>query len=135
MRGRLRWGLVIAVTVLVIGYLMSSAFGAGAMYYVTVEEYLAQADDLEGRFVRVNGFVAPGSVDWRPTQVLLRFNLQASEGGGPVLPVVYRGVRPDLLADGVEVIVEGRPDASGQLVASQVLVKCPSKYEPATPER
>lgn len=124
-----RWILVAAIVVLVVGYLVAGAFSAGAVYYLTVEELLARGAEA-GRPVRVSGYVAPGSVDWQPQRLQLRFRLQATEEGGPAIPVVYRGTRPDLLTDRVQVIVEGRL-AGGVLVARQVLVKCPSKYEPA----
>lgn len=129
MTGTRRGILVAAIVVLVVGYLVAGAFSSGAVYYLTVEELQARGAG-EGRPVRVSGYVAPGSVDWQPERLLLRFRLQAREDGGPAVPVVYRGARPDLLAERVQVIVEGRV-ADGVLVARQVLVKCPSKYEPA----
>lgn len=135
MRGRGRWVILVGTVVLAVAYLMSSAFSAGFVYYLTVEELLARAPEVTGRFARVAGFVAPGSVDWQPSGLSLRFTLQAREQGGPAVPVVYRGPRPDLLADRVEVIVEGRLDPSGVLVARQLLVKCPSKYEAAEAPR
>lgn len=135
MGSRTRWAILAGTVVLAVAYLMSSAFSAGFVYYLTVEELLARAPEVVGRPARVQGFVAPGTVDWRPAELSLRFALQAGEQGGPSIPVVYRGPRPDLLADRVEVIVEGRLDPSGVLVARQVLVKCPSKYEAAETPR
>lgn len=128
-----RIAVVLGAAVLLFGYLVASAFGAGTVYYLTVDELLARGAAAGGRPVRVAGFVAPGTVQWRPAELDLRFRLQASQDGGRSVAVEYRGTRPDLLADRVEVIVEGRLRPDGVLEARQVLVKCPSKYE-AAPE-
>lgn len=128
---RTRLAVVGAVIVLVVGYLMVSGFGAGKVYYHTVDEFLARRGQFADDFVRVSGVVAPGSVDWRPTEVSLRFVLASAEGTDAALPVLYDRVKPDLLADEVPVVVEGRMGADGVFLAERVLVKCPSKYEAA----
>ncbi|MFO7245355.1 MAG: cytochrome c maturation protein CcmE [Thermaerobacter sp.] len=128
---RTRLALVGGVVVLVVAYLMVSGFSAGKVYYHTVDEFAAQQDALEGQFVRVSGVVLPGTVDWQPTQVRLEFTLGSAEGGQAAVPVVYDRVKPDLLADDVPVVVEGRMGADGVFHAERVLVKCPSKYEAA----
>lgn len=45
------------------------------------------------------------------------------------MPVVYNGVKPDLLAQSESVMVEGRLLDSGVFQAGTILTKCPSKYE------
>ena len=45
------------------------------------------------------------------------------------IPVVYKGIKPDMFAPGRDVIVDG-DFLDGTLVASKLLTQCPSKYEP-----
>lgn len=160
-RTRLFLGGAIAIGVL--AYMILSGFGAGSVYFYTVEEFVEELSGgraSEGEFVRVFGVVSPGSVQWRPEGPELKFVLAhidelstdgtmanvfgpstamaaeqpagGSSGGagrsGHALPVVYNRVKPDLLADEVEVVVEGTM-VDGVFQARKVLVKCPSKYE------
>ncbi len=69
---------------------------------------------------------------------LVRFHVQevAPHSGGGAdggLPVVYASLEvPDLFKDGAEVVVEGRMTAAGgSFQATNVLAKCPSKFEAA----
>jgi cytochrome c-type biogenesis protein CcmE len=66
----------------------------------------------------------------------VRFRVQetAPHAGGSAegaLPVVYASLEtPDLFKDGAEVVVEGRlAAAAGAFHATNVLAKCPSKFE------
>src|SRR5207244_3211767 len=84
--------------------------------------------------LRVAGRVQPGSIDYDAKTLRLRFHLGAfSDAAAPGLsvPVAFTGVKPDMFADGRDVIVEGRY-ADGVLQANQVLTSCPSKYEAKT---
>ena len=77
------------------------------------------------RMVRVTGLVVGQTIDWDPQQMILRFDITDDSGS---LPVLYKGVRPDMLGDGVQAVVEGKYTASGIFEATSVLLKCPSKY-------
>jgi cytochrome c-type biogenesis protein CcmE len=57
----------------------------------------------------------------------------AAEVGKPV-PVVYRGLRPDMFTAGRDVIIDGSLE-NGTVVASSLLTQCPSKYEAPSPEK
>lgn len=117
-------GAVIAAAA---AYLVFAALDSTAVYYLTVAELRAGSAPA-GKVVRLGGDVAPGTIVREGAQV--RFAL--ADGGGD-LPVVYRGVVPDIFAENVQVVVEGRPGADGTFVANQLLTKCPSKFE-ASPE-
>ena len=74
-----------------------------------------------------------GKVSGTPTgnghDSALRFRLRDRDGTATV-PVVYRGSVPDMFKTGREVVVEGKL-VSGTFVASSLVTKCPSKYQPA----
>lgn len=129
MQLRTRLVMAGAVLVVVIGYLMISGFGAGKVYYYTVDEFIAQRDEIGDDFVRISGVVAAGTIDWQPTRMELNFALASEENPGAAIPVWYDRAKPDLLQDDVPVVVEGRLSADGVMIAERVLVKCPSKYE------
>lgn len=99
----------------------------GMVYYVTVSEFLAQGRG-EHRDQRVNGKVAPGTIERLPNGQDVRFTVT---DGSASLPVAYHGVIPDTFVDDAAVVVEGRLEADGTFAAHQLLAKCPSKYEAA----
>ena len=47
------------------------------------------------------------------------------------LPVIYKGLRPDMFQDGAQAVVEGRYTEMGTFEAHNLVLKCPSKYEEA----
>ena len=59
---------------------------------------------------------------------MLRFKLADDSGS---LAVIYNGLRPDMLRDGAEAIVEGKYIEGEFFEANNLLLKCPSKYEDA----
>ncbi|BAS27265.1 cytochrome c maturation protein CcmE [Limnochorda pilosa] len=115
----------------VLAYLIATAVANTGVYYYTVAEAAARSSELSGRFLRVNGEVAPGSIQWDPTVMRLAFEVQE---GASRIPAVYHGAKPDTFQGGAPVIVEGRWGPDGTITADQILMQCPSRYEPALPE-
>ncbi len=105
-------------------------FSSSATYYYEVGELLAQGSSVYGDNVRVNGQVAPGSVEQEAAGRKLRFTIVDIEGKGD-LPVFYQGVVPDSFKVGAEVVVEGKLNPDGTFQADTLMPKCPSKYLPA----
>lgn len=119
-------GLVI---VSAIGYLMYTGIRETSAYYLTIQEFLPKKETFEGSALRVAGRVQPGSVDYDAKTLRLTFRLGHFEaGGGASVPVSFTGIKPDMFADGRDVIVEGKY-AAGAFAADKVLTSCPSKYE------
>jgi cytochrome c-type biogenesis protein CcmE len=123
-----RWVLVGLVITGCLAYLVYSATGSSAEYYLTLSELRAQAHPASGD-VRVLGLVQEG--------------FERSEGGQHVrftitdaaesLPVDYRGTLPDIFQPGIKVVVVGRPGAGGVFQARSVLAKCPSRFSSGAP--
>jgi cytochrome c-type biogenesis protein CcmE len=122
----------IIVTALVVGgaavYLLVSSFGGESMvYYKTVDELLAERARFEARPVRVNGMLVDGSVARKPGTDEYRFTITKN---GKQIEVTYRGILPETMLPGREIIVEGSLQPGGDVFAgSDILTKCPSKYE------
>ncbi|MEE8174057.1 MAG: cytochrome c maturation protein CcmE [Dehalococcoidia bacterium] len=115
------------VVFLALAYLGYRGFSGSASYYFTVSEVVEKGDSVYGQSLRVNGDVVEGSVDWKPERLTLSF-VMADAGGS--LPVTYKGIAPDTFQAGSEVVVAGKINADGVLRATEILTKCPSKYEP-----
>jgi cytochrome c-type biogenesis protein CcmE len=68
----------------------------------------------------------------------LKFNITDppnKDGGASwngIVPVRYKGLKPDMFAAGRDVIVEGE-FKDGAIEAKTLLTQCPSKYEPPDP--
>lgn len=116
----------IFVVVIVVGYLFYSGFRGSMIYYYKVGEILAQKDTLMDKGIRISGKVLEGSVNYDTKTLQLDFI--AFEEGAQI-PVRYTGVIPDTFKEGEEVVLEGKLSSAGVFEATNILVKCPSKYE------
>jgi cytochrome c-type biogenesis protein CcmE len=123
--------LVIGALVILgcLGFVAYQGARSSLVYYLTPTEF-AQKPELRGARVRVAGRVVPGSAE------------RADGGAGFSITdgvtryrVRFTGALPDLFAEGREVLVEGRLDAAGVLVASQVITTHPVEYIEQHPER
>jgi cytochrome c-type biogenesis protein CcmE len=122
------------VAVLLGWYGVSQVGEGGFVYYQTLGEFRAAGEP--GQAARVHGFVVPGSIerDVEGKRVHFRVQETAPHAGGSAegaLPVIYASLEtPDLFKDGAEVVVEGRLEGpAGTFHATNVLAKCPSKFE------
>jgi len=121
-------GLGIAATMAFMLVVATQKSDGGFAYYVTVKEYTEKGQP-KGRF-RVNGKVAPGSIDRLAGGRQVRFTIKDKEGEA-TLPVDFSGIIPDTFVDDADVVVEGDRRPDGVFVATTLLAKCPSKYEAA----
>jgi cytochrome c-type biogenesis protein CcmE len=136
MNRNLRFVVGSLVIVGAIAYLMVTGIQETSAYYLTIKEFLPKKEDYAGQPIRVAGRVQAGSIQYDPRTLQLGFHLgEFGEAAAPDLwvPVSFTGIKPDMFADGRDVIVEGKY-ASGVLAADKVLTSCPSKYEAKTQE-
>lgn len=117
-------GLIVVGAFLYLG--ISGFRSENFVYFVTVDEAALKAASLGGQGVRVQGKIVPKTLIRNPQAMQVAFRLQ---GEKETLAVSYRGVPPDLLENGFPVIAEGRLDEKGTLVAKNLMVACPSKFE------
>jgi cytochrome c-type biogenesis protein CcmE len=117
----LRWGLPVAVVVACVGYLIYTASGGSAEYYVTVSELQSKATS---GFVRVAGVVQD---DVQKTNGGLHVTFTEKDGTAS-LPVDYSGTLPDIFKPGITVVAEGKLGSDGVFHARTLLAKCPSRF-------
>jgi cytochrome c-type biogenesis protein CcmE len=64
--------------------------------------------------------------------MVLSFSVKDPKGSEIPVPVVYRGLKPDMFAAGRDVLIDG--DYEGSVIkAAKLQTQCPSKYEPVVP--
>ena len=120
----IRWVGVGAVVVACVGFLIYSATGASAEYYITVSELKQQPTTSD---VRVAGVVQN---DVQRTQSGLHVTFTEKDGTAS-MPVEYTGTLPDIFQPGITVVAEGRLGADGVFHARTILAKCPSRFSTA----
>jgi cytochrome c-type biogenesis protein CcmE len=121
-------GLGVILLFVVIGF---SALDGFVSPYKTVSEVVSHPQDYTGRQIQVEGYVVKESISWLPP--VLKF---AVTDGKNQLDIKYEGVLPGSFPTGkignpsrIDVVVIGSMADTGEFLAGQVLVKCPSKYE------
>ena len=145
-------GLLIVAAVV---YLVVSSTQAAAQYYLTIDEMLAKADEVQGRAIKLAGAVDGDTVEYEASTLTLSFTManvpadldEIERGGGLAkvlydalrdpnasrLDVVYVGPKPDLLRHEAQAIVTGNMGEDGVFYADELLLKCPTRYEEEVP--
>jgi cytochrome c-type biogenesis protein CcmE len=147
-------GLLIIAAVV---YLIWSSASASAQYFLTVDELKARGADYTGRELKVSGAVIGDSIQYDADKLRLEFDVAHMPGsrkevdalGGMAavlhqatidpnrnrVKVVYLGAQPDLLRNEAQAIMTGKLGDDGIFYASELLLKCPSRYEEAVPNQ
>jgi cytochrome c-type biogenesis protein CcmE len=107
------------------GYMAYLGGTASWQYYVTVDECLANAAPLVGARVRVSGKISPNTLRIAADRREAVFSIQGSQSS---LAVTCPGPLPDNLAEGIDVVVEGRLEDPRFLKGHKVITRCASKY-------
>ena len=129
-KSKIKFLIAGALIVGAIVFLLFTSLESNAMYFMTVPELRAQAR-AEGaifydKMVRVSGPLHKESIDWNAKTLTLQFHIDEA---GDMFPIRYVGPVPDTLQNGETVVVEGKYARDGVFNATNILVKCPSKYE------
>jgi cytochrome c-type biogenesis protein CcmE len=80
-----------------------------------------------GHAVRLGGMVAGGSIERLADGVTMRFIVT---DGLATVPVVFRGIAPDLFREKSGVVAEGSFNPDGSFTATNLLAKHDEKYMP-----
>lgn len=106
--------------------LVLNAFQSNLVFFFSPSQ-IASKEAPIGKSFRLGGLVQTGTVAREPDGVTVRF---AVTDIAHTVPVVYRGILPDLFREGKGVVAQGRLDASGVFRAEQVLAKHDENYMP-----
>jgi cytochrome c-type biogenesis protein CcmE len=155
--GRLKFliggGLILAAIV----YLIVTSTQANSQYFMTIQELQAKGSAMTGQDVRISGAVIGDTIKYDPQTLTLSFmvanvpgdNTTIDAQGGlaavlhaavvdpnrPRMQVIYKGAKPDLLQNEAQAIMTGKMGADGVFTASELLLKCPTRYQNAVPKQ
>lgn len=118
--------IILAIAAGAIGLLLFAGVSRNDLYMTTLDQWDPSRARRES--VRVMGFVKEGTISLAPTALVTEFVMR-NESGERTIPVSYKGVTPGLFRDGTNVIASGRLDSEGVFRATELMTKCPSKYE------
>jgi len=143
--------------IVAVGYLMISNTANTAQYFLTIAELSALGTEAQNRNLTVSGAVLGDTIVYDEMEPQVTFTIvhipgkqkeiEAQGGLARVLyeathnpdaqrlDIVYPSVKPDLLKNEAQAIVRGQLGDDGRFYADEVLLKCPSRYEPAVPDQ
>lgn len=128
-------GLLVTLLVMVgaLVALFMVGFKDAAIYAKPVDDLLAEKDKLQGRKVRVEGELVPGSLERRDKPCEYRFSLHGKENKETLSVRYPQCIVPDTFRDvpagGVQVTIEGTLKSANDFEATLVMAKCSSKYD------
>jgi cytochrome c-type biogenesis protein CcmE len=120
-------GLIIVAALVVIGIaalLILNALNSNIALYVTPSD-VAAGKSPQGQVFRIGGMVKEGSVKRDDLTVHFVITDLVKD-----IPVSYTGILPDLFKEGKGAVIQGRLNANGEFVASEVLAKHDENYMP-----
>jgi cytochrome c-type biogenesis protein CcmE len=107
--------------------LVLTALKQSVAYFYTPSD-LANLAEKPAGLLRLGGLVATGSVKFAEGgDTTVNFTISDEFA---TTPVTFRGVLPDLFREGQGVVVQGRLNPQGVVVASEVLAKHDENYMP-----
>lgn len=106
--------------------LVLNAFRGNLVFFFSPTQ-VATHEAPTARAFRLGGLVAPGSVRREGDGMTIRFVVTDS---AREVPVVYRGLLPDLFREGKGVVARGRLQQDGSFQASEVLARHDENYMP-----
>jgi len=107
-------------------FLVLNAFQSNLVFFFSPTQ-VAAGEAPKGKAFRIGGLVKAGSIKREADGVTLRFVMTDTE---KELTVAYKGILPDLFREGKGAVAQGKLDASGLFVASEVLAKHDENYMP-----
>ena len=117
-------GITSVVLAVAFGGLLYSSIGETAEYYKHVDEVLASPEQWHGKNLQMHGFAH--KIGQKPGTLEYRFNVESK---GQTITAFYTGVVPDTFQEDSEVVLHGALGTDGVFQATEIIAKCPSKYE------
>lgn len=106
--------------------LVLNAFNRNLVFYFTPSQVAAK-EAPTGRDFRLGGLVVQGSLHRDADGLTTRFTVTDTVLS---IPVVYRGILPDLFKEGRGCVAQGKIGTDGTFHADQVLAKHDENYMP-----
>lgn len=123
---RIAFILVGVSGIAIAAYLVASAFRNNLVFFFSPTQVVAKEAPINRTF-RVGGLVQDGTLKRENDGLTVSFVVTDTAAS---VPVVYKGILPDLFKEGRGCVAQGRMDAEGVFHAEQVLAKHDENYMP-----
>ena len=110
----------------VAAFLAAQAFRSNLVFFYSPSEVVAKAAPVDHTF-RVGGLVETGTLKRDNDGLTVHFTVTDTAKS---IPVVYKGILPDLFKEGKGCVAQGKIGADGVFYADQVLAKHDENYMP-----
>ncbi len=117
--------LAIAAVGLAVGLVLNALKDNVSLYFTPTQVFNKEAP--QDRSFRIGGLVEEGSIRREKDGLTVHFMITDLH---QKLPVVYKGILPDLFKEGKGVVAQGKMEADGLMHASEVLAKHDENYMP-----
>jgi cytochrome c-type biogenesis protein CcmE len=106
--------------------LILNAFQSNMVFFYTPTQ-VEKGEVPHGTGFRIGGLVLENSLQRQDDGLTVHFSITDTV---KTVPVVYKGVLPDLFKEGKGVVAQGKVGADGIFIASEVLAKHDENYMP-----
>ena len=106
--------------------LILNEFQSNMVFFYTPTQ-VEKGEVPKGTSFRIGGLVVPGSLKRGDDGLTVRFAITDTS---KTVPVIYKGVLPDLFKEGKGVVAQGKVGDNGVFTASEVLAKHDENYMP-----
>jgi cytochrome c-type biogenesis protein CcmE len=110
----------------VAAFLVASAFRNNLVFFFSPTQVVAKEAPINRTF-RVGGLVEKGTIKRDSDGLTVRFTVTDTAAS---IPVVYKGILPDLFKEGRGCVAQGKIGEDGVFHADQVLAKHDENYMP-----
>ena len=126
-RQKRTWFIVagVALVAAAVGLVLFALKNNVSLYFTPTQVYNNEAP--QGRSFRIGGLVEAGSVKRENDGLTVRFNITDTV---KAMPVIYKGILPDLFKEGKGVVAQGKLDTDNVFHAEEVLAKHDENYMP-----
>ena len=107
-------------------YLVANAFKNNLVFFFSPTQVVAKEAPVNRTF-RIGGLVENGTVKRESDGLTVRFTVTDTAAS---VPVVYKGILPDLFKEGRGCVAQGRIGTDGVFQADEVLAKHDENYMP-----
>ena len=107
-------------------FLVASAFRKNLVFFFSPTQVAAKEAPVDRTF-RIGGLVEDGTLKRDPDGLTVRFIVTDTAAS---IPVVYKGILPDLFKEGRGCVAQGKIGSDGVFQAEQVLAKHDENYMP-----
>jgi cytochrome c-type biogenesis protein CcmE len=123
---RIAFIVVALASLSVAAYLVAGAFRNNLVFFFSPTQVAAKEAPINRTF-RIGGLVQEGTVKREPDGLTVRFTVTDTAQS---IPVVYKGILPDLFKEGRGCVAQGKLSGDGVFQAEQVLAKHDENYMP-----